>query len=270
MGRPLWQVKILKKFYKNSKYYPWLLKVPILTKIFQDYAKDDKIFYLTKDRVIKVNQSIDKHEEMILPSKIVEIFIKRAKYLWILNECFCRDAIKCKKYPIDLGCLFLGEAVLDINPLLGRLVTQQEALDHVKACREAGLIHQIGRNRVDAFWLNVGPENKLMTICSCCECCCLAKISINAPPKIKAATKKMPGVEIEVTEHCIGCGRCTQSICPFNAISLVNNRSHISEDCHACGRCIEICPNNAIKLNILDTKFADIIIKDLELIMDIG
>jgi hypothetical protein len=90
-----------------------------------------------------------------------------------MNTCLCRDAKQCKDYPIDLGCLFLGEAALGINPRLGRGVTKREALEHIRRCREAGLVHLIGRNKLDTVWLGVGPGDKLLTICHCCPCCCL-------------------------------------------------------------------------------------------------
>jgi heterodisulfide reductase subunit A len=52
-------------------------------------------------------------------------------------------------------------------------------------------------------------------------------------------------------ELCIGCGRCF-AVCPFSAISLVENekgesRSSINTAmCKGCGLCASVCPNNAI------------------------
>jgi hypothetical protein len=77
-----------------------------------------------------------------------------------MNSCICREAERCEDYPIDLGCLFLGEAALGINPQLGRRVTKEKALQHVRRCREAGLVHLIGRNKLDTMWLGVGPGDR--------------------------------------------------------------------------------------------------------------
>jgi len=53
--------------------------------------------------------------DMVLPSQVVEHFIEQAGVHWIMNACICRDASGCRDYPIDLGCLFLGEAAAGIN-----------------------------------------------------------------------------------------------------------------------------------------------------------
>ncbi len=80
-------------------------------------------------------------ESMIIPSQVVEHFINKANYHWIMDFCICREGDKCQDYPRDLGCLFLGKPVLQINSKLGRLVTKEEALEHARLCREAGLVH---------------------------------------------------------------------------------------------------------------------------------
>jgi len=92
------------------------------------------------------------------------------------------DSTGCKDYPMDLGCIFLGEAVKEINPKFGRMATVEEALEHAKKCRDAGLVHLIGKNKLDTVWLNAGPGDKLMTICNCCPCCCLWKILPDISP----------------------------------------------------------------------------------------
>ena len=116
----------------------------------------------------------------------------------------------------------MGEAVHGINPNLGRLVSKEEAHEHVRKCREAGLVHLIGRNKLDAVWLNVGPGDKLLTVCNCCPCCCLWKILPDVNPEIGRKITKMAGVNVEVTDRCVGCGTCIQeNICFVDAIRLV-------------------------------------------------
>ncbi len=52
-------------------------------------------------------------------------------------------------------------------------------------------------------------------------------------------------------DRCIGCGRCV-SVCPFSAISLVENEKNEMKSsintamCKGCGLCAAVCPNNAI------------------------
>lgn len=43
-----------------------------------------------------------------------------------------------------------------------------------------------------------------------------------------------------IEEKCIGCGLCIK-VCPYDAISMVNNTAAIDEKCTVCGACIEAC-----------------------------
>ena len=133
---------------------------------------------------------------------------------------------------------------------MGRQVTKEQALDHARQCREAGLVHTIGRNRLDSIWLGTSPVEDLMTICNCCPCCCLWGIIPDLTPKISQKITSMPGVLVEVTEKCQGCGTCNDGICFAEAIQLINGRAEISEQCRGCGRCLEVCPEEAILLTI--------------------
>jgi len=54
----------------------------------------------------------------------------------------------------------MGAAAMGIHPRFGRPVDRDEALDHVRRCREAGLVHLVGRNRLDTVWLGVGPPQR--------------------------------------------------------------------------------------------------------------
>jgi len=114
-----------------------------------------------------------------------------------MNFCFCRDADQCKNHPIELGCLFLGKAVLGINPKLGGFVSKDDAMEHIKNCGEAGLVHLIGRYKLDKMWLNVRPGIQLLTICNCCPCCCLWKMLPDLNVHISRKITKMPGVSFE-------------------------------------------------------------------------
>jgi ferredoxin len=248
---PVWIVNLIKKTFPQVFTLAELTKYPILGKaIDRMLFKGDDIIYLPQDKVIAINRSIGDPGSMVLPSQLVDHFIEKANYHWIMNQCLCRAASKCKDYPIQLGCLFLGEAAMGINPKLGRHVTRKEAHAHEKQCREAGLVHLIGRNKLDTVWLNVRPGDRLLTICNCCPCCCLWRILPHLDERISHKVKKMPGVSVMVTDRCEGCGTCTQDICFVDAISLVDSRAVISDRCRGCGRCISVCPNDAIEISI--------------------
>ena len=205
MARPIWFVNLVKKYFPSRFSLAKLTKVPVVGRMI-DYGlfEGDDIIYLPKDDVIQINEPIGGPEEAVLPSRLLNHFIGEAKYHWVMNSCICRDASRCQSHPLDLGCLFLGEAVLEINPELGRLVTREEALAHVRRCREAGLVHLIGRNKLDSVWLGVHPGHKLLTICNCCPCCCLWKMLPHIDPSIGRKIHRMPSVTVTVTEACVG------------------------------------------------------------------
>ncbi|MFX1325126.1 MAG: DUF362 domain-containing protein [Promethearchaeota archaeon] len=271
MARPLWFVKLLKKTFPSVRFIAKLTNLPILGKIF-DYLlfKGDDIIYLPQDKAIEINIPLAEYFELVLPSKVLEYFVKKAKNHWVMNFCICRSSMSCQDYPPDLGCLFLGDAVLNINPQLGKLVTKEEALDHLRKCREVGLVQMIGRNRLDAQWLGVSPGEKLLSICNCDPCCCLWRVSPILAPKIGSKIKKMKGINVQVTDKCIGCGTCTKGICFVDAINIRNDRAIISENCRGCGRCVSLCLHNAIELIIEDEKYIEKSIEDLDKIIDLA
>ena len=216
-----------------------------------------------------MNQSIPVPEEYVIPTGIIEHFIRQSKYRWIMDFCICREASSCKDYPIDLGCLFLGEAVQGIDSRLGRMATEEEAVAHVKRAEEAGLVHLIGRNKLDTLWLGIGPGHKLLTICHCCPCCCLWKMLPHLDDAIGRQVMKLPGVKVQVTDNCTGCGLCTEKICFLNAIRMNGSIAEIGDACRGCGRCVAMCPENAIGFEMTQNVISQDVIKQLEMFVDV-
>ena len=271
MTRPLWFVKLLEKTFPNVKFIAKLTRVPVIGKLIDILLfQDDDIIYLPKDNVIPININLENKGDLVLPTSILEHFINKAKSHWIMNFCICRESMQCKDYPINLGCLFLGEAVHEINPELGRLVSKEEALEHVRKCSEAGLVHMIGRNLLDKQWLGVKDGKKLLSICNCDPCCCLWRVSPMLSQKIGKKIQKIDGVEVRINDNCIGCGTCTEGICFVDAIRIENERAQISEECRGCGRCVEICPQEAIEFKINDETYISRAIKQIEKIIDVS
>ncbi len=274
MARPLWFVKLLKKTFPNRVLIAKATNVPLLGKIVDNMLfEGDDIIYLPKENVaqktIQINKQLERPEETPLPSEIIHHFIEKSNHHWIMNFCLCRDATTCEEYPIKYGCLFLGEAIHGINPELGRRVTKAEAHEYARKCRDAGLVQLIGRNKLDAVWLGVSPGTKLLTICNCCPCCCLWKILPELNPEIGRKVTKMQGVDVNVTDACVGCGTCNEGICFVNAIRLVDGRSVISAQCRGCGRCVEVGPEGAIELTIDNNQFVEDSIKRVSSLVDV-
>lgn len=259
MSSPRWIITLINKTFGTRFLLARLTRVPLIGKLIDQllFAGDD-IIYLPTNKVVTLNRQLTADERegsTVLPSEIVHHFVEQAGYHWIMNFCICRKSDNCQDHPIELGCLFLGKAVLDINPEMGRLVSKQEAHHHLQRCRDAGLVHLIGRNKLDSVWLNVRPGRQLLTICNCCPCCCLWKMLPDLSPHISRNVTKMPGVTVEVLASCNGCGKCTTGICFVNAIRLENDRAVINNDCRGCGRCISVCPNHALQLTIHSSDF---------------
>jgi ferredoxin len=257
MSRPLWFVNLLKHYFPYRKKIAALSQNFIGKKLMDLFLfNGDSMFYLPKDRIV-IEEAITPQENMVLPSEIVHHFVEQANHLWIMNHCICRQGDDCQDYPQDLGCLFMGEAVLQINPKLGKLVDKEQAHQHIQRAQDEGLVHLIGRNKLDSIWMGVGPGTKLLTVCNCCPCCCLFKILPDLHPEISDSVRRMPGVEVWVDpDLCIGCGLCArEEVCFVEAITMVNNQSVIGDGCRGCGRCVEICKKDAIKIKITDASF---------------
>ncbi len=263
MSRPVWQVNLIKKMFPSRFSQAKATQLSPIGKLVQRLLfHEDDIIYLP------INESIKPADNIALPSDIVRHFVKTASHRWIMNECICRAADSCKHYPINLGCLFMGEAVLDINPELGRLASVEEALAHVDRCEEAGLVHLIGRNKLDSIWLNVKPAHKLLTVCNCCECCCLWKMLPDIYDPISECVKKLDSVNVMVTDNCKGCGTCTKS-CFVDAISIQGKKAVISDACRGCGRCTVNCPEKAIELTISHTESVNEAIKRISSLVEV-
>jgi hypothetical protein len=269
MSRPIWFVNFLKGIYPTRRTLARATHLPLVGSLVnQIFFRGDEMYVLPKDQTIQIQVPLDPPESMIVPSQVVEHYINQASYHWIMDFCICREGDHCENYPRDLGCIFLGKPVLQINSKLGRLVSKEEALEHARRCREAGLVHTIGRNRLDSIWLGATPSEGLMTICNCCPCCCLWGLVTDLTPKISQKITGMPGVQVEISEECTGCGLCSSGICFAEAIKMNNGHAEITLECRGCGRCVEICPEEAISLTIEGEKNIQEIIQRLDSLVE--
>jgi ferredoxin len=287
---------LIKKVYPARFLVAQATRFPVIGKALGWFFFDgDNMVYLPRDDValsssngggqgyvVDVRHAIGAPEDVVLPSQVVDHFIDQASDLWIMEACLCRQSEGCKDYPIDLGCLFMGRAVREINPALGRLVTREEAKEHVRRCREAGLVHLIGRNKLDSMWLGAGPGHQLLTVCNCCPCCCLFSVLPHLDDPLQDRITRIPGVQVTVTDRCVGCGACTQNVCFVDAISMVapkerasvpqthkeqtheeqmheeeTLRARVGESCVGCGRCVDVCPQQAIELSGANNGFVE-------------
>ncbi|MGC9334342.1 MAG: DUF362 domain-containing protein, partial [Anaerolineae bacterium] len=117
MSRPRWFVQLLKRAFPGRFLVARATHWPVIGGVADQWLfGGDELYYLPKDGVIQIGESIETAGEMVLPSQVVEHFVRKANTHWIMDRCLCRDGAGCQDYPIDLGCLFLGEAAAGINP----------------------------------------------------------------------------------------------------------------------------------------------------------
>ncbi len=252
MSRPNWLLTFIKVTFPRNLKFGRITHLPGLSRWLETkFFEGDHIVTLPRAETVQINQSVDDNEQMVLPTELMDYFIDRMEHHWIMNFCICRRSMPCKDYPIDMGCLFMGEPVLDINPEWGRLVTKEEAKEYVRACEEKGLVHFIGKSKLDTQWLGIGPGDKLLTICNCCPCCCITRGLIYAPPNLSEKLLKAPGVQVTVMDNCVGCGKCVEdAVCFVEAIKMDGDKAVIGSQCRGCGRCVRHCPADAISLTI--------------------
>ena len=234
------------------------------------YFPGDDMTYLPMDRIITINEAVSSPEGQVVPSMALDYFIRNASYRCIIKFCICREAMECKDYPVEMGCLFLGDAAAKIHPDVGTQVSVREALEYTEKCREAGLIHLVGRGTIDSFWLNVDPVDKLLTVCNCCPCCCLNRVAIHMPGEAGKMVSKIPGIHVKVTDDCTACGTCVdEPVCMFESIKIEKDHAVIDEEnCRACGRCVDVCPEKALTLIIEDAGFVEKTIEHFSKIVD--
>jgi len=243
-SKPLWHRKILVKIWPTRHFLVRMTRWPFFGWLFKRLLFEGD--YLT---FLPSEQALAKKEKVALPGVVVDYFIEKASFRFVMNACICRDASHCRNYTRDIGCLFIGEAARGINPALGREVSIEEAKEFQRRSEKAGLINLVGKNRLDKIWLGVEPAERLLTVCHCCECCCLWKLLTVVSNSIADMVHKMEGVDVSVKEDCRSCGECIQ-YCFVEALSINNGKAVIdTEMCRGCGRCVLKCPHDMIELH---------------------
>ena len=243
----------------------WTRKSKIIDKIIKKtlFEHDGTYFIPSNQSVknissqtIRMDYNISKPDMIVMPSDIIKSVINEADDIVIMNKCLCRNSTECTDYPRDLGCIFLGKTTRKISRRHCREVTREEAMEHIDKCAEAGLIHIMGRNKMDSVWMGVGPNEELLTICNCCPCCCLWRVYPNLSDNLQNNFFKLPGIQVYTnTDECIGCGKCYK-ICFTDAIEIIDKKAVIdTEKCKGCGQCSNNCPTDAI---IIDYQKIDI------------
>ncbi len=201
----------------------------------------------TSAHILPINETVRTGENMVLPMQVLRPLIERANGVAILNECMCRRGQDCVAFPHSFGCLLLGSVVSDINPVLARIVTPDEAIAHAERGLRMGLVPLVVHDAIDA-WMWGLDFHRMMNVCFCCDCCCDVRIGIRKQVRgFYANIHRLPGLTVSVGEGCVSCGTC-EEICLAKAIELRDDGANIGENCKGCGRCVPMCPQQAITM----------------------
>lgn len=225
--------------------WPFLLgHVPLLRNVHPWMDPDkSKISYLPINESLRV-------EGRPMPADTIAEFIEHTPYRVIMNSCLCRTARNCSDFPLDIGCLFMGQSAMQLPPQVSRCVDSGEALQHLEKAITAGLVPLVGKVRFDNFAFLIPDEKKLLSVCFCCPCCCMMGYYRHLPSQqLDDVFPRIEGLSIEVTDSCQGCGDCAQK-CYMRAISIVNGRAVHSGKCRGCGRCARVCTHGAVKISL--------------------
>ncbi len=218
--------------------------------------------------ILPINTELQK-EEVLLPMQVASEFIEMSSHRMIMDVCGCRKAYSCKHHSQELGCLFMGESVLEISDVMGRLVSRAEAQEHLEKAVAQGLVPVTSKVRVDNFMFNIPDRGKLMTLCFCCHCCCMSSFYKGLPVEyLNRVVRPIQGLAIEVGDECVGCGTCLD-YCIFEAISIVQGKAVHDTSCRGCGRCATRCPEKAVGISLDNPNVKDEIVSHLSTYVDV-
>jgi ferredoxin len=233
------------KFWPLNKTANWLGNQPLVGRLVQPvFSREDY-----ESIILPVHQAVHADESIVLPYKLLAPLVEKSDARVLLNKCICRSAEKCDNFPIEIGCLFLGEGAREIDGGLGREVDAPTAWAHVQHAMDAKLVPLVVHASFDAFVLGI-PYRRMLAICFCCDCCCTIRHGLRLGPRAFWDTViRLPGMTIDVSEDCIGCGKCVE-VCPVKAIHLDYGSARVDEQCKGCGRCVEECATGAMTVRL--------------------
>jgi NAD-dependent dihydropyrimidine dehydrogenase PreA subunit len=259
---------ILNKVDLGKKIPSWLL-APTFNSVAQIFRMIGRLPVLKKThpwvrsdvnemRWLPINEDIRKPENVPMPLSVLDRCIETASHRVKFDYCVCRKAGDCKDYPMDIGCLFMGDQAMEIKGSVGHEVDVEEAKEHARRAVEAGLIPFIGKARADCFLFGYRDRHRMLSLCFCCECCCISKVSAAWPLEVvEDVITRLDGIAIDVSDACSGCGECVEK-CYVQAIHInEDGKAKISDLCRACGRCAAVCPAGAIEITLEDPDFAE-------------
>lgn len=155
-----------------------------------------------------------------------------------VGPCVCQKALDRWQEPSckDIVVLYGAEIYLHLN--LGyRIINADEAVDILKRCQDAGLVHSLD------FCMQSGQWH--FVICNCDRDICVLVRTFQITGKMIYAG---PLIVKQNKQLCLGpeaCGQCV-TICMFGANSIREQAIEVDgRKCLGCGQCVRVCRGNA-------------------------
>lgn len=200
----------------------------------------------------KVSVPVDlrvKSHPVVLTPDLAERVVREASFRCVAKACVCRAERDCQTYPVDIGCLYLGQGARGIVAKGNAAeISFEEALGLLRRAREQKLVHMVLWTSGELRSLGA-DASRAVELCSCCPCCCISRRIQDSTLYVDAIT----GLGIARMEgDCVACGEC-KNACPFGAILLEDEGHSINPDrCKGCGRCERACGQRAITVYNLE------------------
>jgi Pyruvate/2-oxoacid:ferredoxin oxidoreductase delta subunit len=207
-----------------------------------------------QSRVIPIHAKVNKgkSKSAIVPYNLLDDFIDSAGFIIIIDECICRKGMECKNYPINFGCIMLGEGSrVMLGQGHGHQATAAEAKAYAREGAKHGLVVFAAQAKAEEQLMGIPPEKRhqFIELCFCCPCCCIAMSNLRYyTPEIKKHNFVNVGFVAKALPECTGCGKCIK-ICAAGAVRKNGNKVWVKEDdCIGCGLCQVECKHDAIQL----------------------
>jgi Pyruvate/2-oxoacid:ferredoxin oxidoreductase delta subunit len=211
----------------------------------------------TQTYILSLNENItDDTKNVVLPIDMMKKMVMDSKYRAIMYGCLCRTANSCHSYPVNHGCIFIGESAKAIvEKRVGKEASVEESISHIDKGAELGLVGQAMWVEVEKYLFGFKSGDDIahwLEICFCCPCCCSAfkLIRTTNQTDIKERFRSIGWKAFIDNNICNMCKKCIKK-CPINAISAIDDKINIDvESCLGCGLCAANCLKKAIKLNL--------------------
>jgi Fe-S-cluster-containing hydrogenase component 2 len=216
--------------------------LPFKTAGFRVLPVEETVTGESQTRTIALDAEIPDRRQAI-PFDVVSEIIKREEAWIAVSDCYCRKAKtllgKGCEHPVEVCFVFNEFAEGLVERGVGRKIGYDEAMQILRKCEEAGLVHHIDNCVEDA-----------RTLCNCCSCAC-------SPLRISELRQErgQPSVIAPsryVVKH--DTAKCTHqedcvSRCPTHARSIRNGRVVMDPAlCEGCGLCVTACTQGANRM----------------------